>query len=428
MKGQMKLESSYQKKIFLLAIYIMIIIILEILLKQTVMEKSLVFISSIQNSSSKMIITFYEKISLFGTDKIILPIIFILFLKFPLNITHTLFNIFFYCKFFDNVLKLAFASPRPFWINFSLMVKCHSGYGNPSSHCFSSTAFYLSLMHIMIQRNDKKQLNAVYIFGASVLITLIAISRIVLAVHSVDQVLFGILLGISVYFYFFFIEEGNKEIDDNTYIKDFYTIQHQNKKWTKVISTYAIFIAISILFYYIFYSAEMTSKYLETFNGLKCPVKRYGVKLPGEKALVASLNLFGVIGSYYGLIFLGHLKITKSSKLINEYEEKIKNKSTLEKIAHLAFISFVFIFILIFVFKSKRFSFSLKVPLYSFFAGFGLFGIIALFKQILNNEFSEEDGIKLSSLSNDPTIPKKKLNLTQNPEENNDEESSNLIG
>lgn len=172
----------------------------------------------------------------------------------------------------------------------------------------------------------------------------------------------------------------------------------------------------------------MTSKYLETFNGLKCPVKRYGVKLPGEKSLISSLNLFGVIGSYFGIIFLGHLKITKSSKLLNEYEETIKNKSTLEKIGHLAFISFVYIFILIFVFKSKRFSFSLKVPVYSFFAGFGLFGIIALFKQILNSEFSEEDSIKLTSLSNEPTLPKKKKNLSQNLETNNeDEESSNLI-
>lgn len=427
MKGQMKPETTYQQKVFLLTIYIVIITILEILFQQTVIEKSIDFISSIHKTSSKTILTFYEKISLFGTEKIILPIIFISFLKFPLNITYTLFNIFFFSKFFDNVLKLAFASPRPFWIDFSIMVKCHSGYGNPSSHCFSSTAFYLSLMHILIQRNDKKQLNAVYIFVASILITLIGLSRIVLAVHSVDQVLFGILLGIGVYYYFFFIEEGSKEIDDNTYIKEFYTTQHQNRNWKKVISTYAILIGISILFYYVFYSAQMTSKYLETFNGLKCPVKRYGVKLPGEKALVSSLNLFGVVGSYFGIIFLGHLKITKSSQLINEYEEKIKNKSTLEKIGHLAFISFVYIFILIFVFKSKRFSFSLKVPLYSFFAGFGLFGIIALFKQILNSEFSEEDSIKLTSLSNEPTLQKKKLNLDQNPETNNDEESSNLI-
>ena len=186
-------------------------------------------------------------------------------------------------------------------------------------------------------------------------------------------------------------------------------------------------IGISVLCFFAFYNQEMTAKYVSTFSGLKCPVKRYGIKLPSQKALVSTMNLFCVIGSYYGVIFLGYAIINKEFPLINEYDDKIRDKSRLEKIAHFVIVCFFYLFFVVFVFKSKRFAFWLKVPLYEFITGFGLFGIVTLIKIIISGELKDNDSITTVKPTSE-IDSKKRLNLSPNENEDNaDEENSKLI-
>ena len=426
MKSQMK--STPTSKLPYLILYVIISIILAVIFQSSLTQKSLSLISTIHKSSSQTLISFYNKISYFATERIVLPILFACYFKFNLNITFSLFSVYYYSKYFDNILKMIFSSPRPFWLDFSLMVKCHSGYGNPSGHCFCGTAFYLSLAHVLITYNTmRKELNGVIAFATAIMITLIAISRVVLAVHSIDQVILGVLLGAGVYYYFYHVKDSAKEKKDIDFIKENYIQYSEDKFKTKMILYYGIMIGISVLCFFAFYNQEMTAKYVSTFSGLKCPVKRYGIKLPSQKALVSTMNLFCVIGSYYGVIFLGYAIINKEYPLINEYDDKIRDKSRLEKIAHFVIVCFFYLFFVVFVFKSKRFAFWLKVPLYAFITGFGLFGIVTLIKIIISGELKDNDSITTVKPTSE-IDSKKRLNLSPNENEDNaDEENSKLI-
>ena len=111
--------------------------------------------------------------------------------------------------YLHDVIKLFYGDPRPFWINNILFQgECETSYGNPSGHSLNSFYFFLSFCYYInkmknIKNNNKMKiiiyLIAIFISG------LIAFSRLVLGVNSVDQVIYGCALGIWLFLVFAFV-------------------------------------------------------------------------------------------------------------------------------------------------------------------------------------------------------------------------------
>lgn len=104
--------------------------------------------------------------------------------------------------FITNILKIIYQNSRPMWIkeyNIEIL-SCSSGYGNPSGHAFSSTCIYLGFFFFFFRYNYKhinEKLKYAFLVLIIALIALIEYTRFYLNVHSINQLLFGSLLGTS---------------------------------------------------------------------------------------------------------------------------------------------------------------------------------------------------------------------------------------
>ena len=118
--------------------------------------------------------------------------------------------------FIMGIGKNIYASPRPFMSNVNVKaLDCTFGFGNPSGHNMFSTgallAFFLDIFYPMAgevvgQARDKKSalymtLNSLFSAFTLTCIISIALARIYTGAHSIDQVIYGIQLGIWTAFY-----------------------------------------------------------------------------------------------------------------------------------------------------------------------------------------------------------------------------------
>lgn len=105
-----------------------------------------------------------------------------------------------------NTAKLAYHNPRPFWINPEINThgNCDAGYGYPSGHSATAVGTSFALWLDFYASNPCKSavkkiltlLLAIFV-SASVMF-----SRVVLGMHSIDDVCMGALLGLWIAFTF----------------------------------------------------------------------------------------------------------------------------------------------------------------------------------------------------------------------------------
>jgi len=94
----------------------------------------------------------------------------------------------------NNLLKVLFALPRPYWTSTSVHQLAHeSGFGLPSGHAQGAILFWLFLA-LQVPAKRRPLAIAVAIFMAA----LIGLSRIYLAVHFPADVIVGFVLGLAV--------------------------------------------------------------------------------------------------------------------------------------------------------------------------------------------------------------------------------------
>ncbi len=97
------------------------------------------------------------------------------------------------------LLKIAFSLPRPYWIDARVKVfATEASFGFPSSHAQVAASGWLFLAH-------QSKRSWTY-FAATLLIALIAISRVFLGVHFLLDVAGGVLIGVAFLWVFLKIE------------------------------------------------------------------------------------------------------------------------------------------------------------------------------------------------------------------------------
>ena len=99
-------------------------------------------------------------------------------------------------------MKLSYADPRPYWVGQNVLaLQCSSSFGNPSGHSETSMAMamtvWLDYANVLGVTNSRKIITfcLVILFSFS-----IGYSRLILGVHSLDQIIYGLSLGVWIAF------------------------------------------------------------------------------------------------------------------------------------------------------------------------------------------------------------------------------------
>ena len=123
-----------------------------------------------------------------------------------------------------NYLKLFFANPRPYMLNPEIIPHyCSDTFGSPSGHSTIAAVFVIVLFFDIFHGKSKSapRVFSNWLYWPALVFTVywsiaIPYTRMVLGVHSLDQVLFGLSLGVISGFVLHFVVRDNLigHIDD----------------------------------------------------------------------------------------------------------------------------------------------------------------------------------------------------------------------
>ena len=293
-------EFSLKIKIIFITIYFIFMIGIEFFYRDSLFNKSIILQENIQRNPKNIIILKTSKIiSFFGAEFTALFFTMLIFLFMPLNYSLLILQCVIYSSYFTNTMKMIYQSDRPFWRSNILTFYCSKGYGNPSGHSFTSINMYLCLSHIFTKYFRIKRALRIFIFIFFILFSaLIILSRIILAVHSINQVLYGAGLGIGTYFILIHI------IGYHQYTSiEFY--QHiKKKKVKKIYYIFHIFLLLLSVFIYLFTeSKDHTEINEKIFNGIRCKIQPQ-FKMYKNDGLFQALSIMAMIGAQFGIDIL----------------------------------------------------------------------------------------------------------------------------
>ena len=293
---------------------LLILIITEIIYKDSLFKYSLTYEQNIQSSLSEGALKFFEIISFTGDGFFIGLGLFFIFCYFSLIKTILISAGLILIVYLHDLMKLIHSDPRPFWLNTVLFQgKCETSYGNPSGHSLISFYFYLSFSYYLCQIKKIRSNNvlklSIYII-ALFLAALTAFSRLALGVHSLDQVLYGSLLGIFAFLIFAFMFKIY-DMPLKHYLK-FYKIK-------KYINVFIISNAILLILPFLFYSLidiEKDKKKYEQAMSKKCPnIEEY--QFYSKSCLVESFIILLLSGIYSGQFVFWYLISKTKDKIID---------------------------------------------------------------------------------------------------------------
>jgi len=282
---------------------------IEFYYRQRLFDFSLSWIKEQQTNSSETTMKFFKFITEFGSQGLLIPIIVLTYLLLSLNKAYLFLSITILAISVDCIMKMIYGDPRPFWIENSLYKACDGGFGNPSGHSYSSSAFYLTLAHILTDYDFFKKRIYIRIFVYFLFIGLIItilISRLFLGVHSINQILYGSTLGSGLYFLFIHIFQIHAMSGE-----EFFDLFTNQVKLLLIGFFHATMIATSLLVYFLV--TNDTSTYEANLSKL-CPDLNPYRKFNND-GLYGCLTLFALIGAHYGILFM--LYFLKKINIVN---------------------------------------------------------------------------------------------------------------
>ena len=297
-------------KIMFIMIYFSIIILIEKLYRDYLFQVSIPFQENIQKNKNYLIILkISRRISTFGKEKWYFFIYGVIFLLLPLNHSLLALQALIYSSYWTNTLKMVYKSDRPNWRSDYLTFLCNYGYGNPSGHAFTCFTFYLTLAHILIAYWKITGIRKIITFiFFSLFSFFIALSRIIVGAHSINQIIYGYSLGLGFYFILIHIIGYHKYFPNNF-------LHHiKKKKINYIYLCFHLFLFILSVVIYLFTETKDHSDLESTiFNGIRCKIKNPYSKYKNE-GLFKSLNIWCLIGAQLGIYLL--FKFLKASNYV----------------------------------------------------------------------------------------------------------------
>ena len=292
---------------------------------------SLNFEKELQEKSPQIIIIIFKIITKVGGEYLIAVPILLVFIFFSFIKSSVFIAGFMICLQFHSMMKIWYGAIRPFWQNTNLYKGiCDGGFGNPSGHSMVNTYLYLSLFVYIKEINI---LQGKYIFQGFILIFFIVwifsiiFSRIILGMHSLNQVIYGTSLGLI--FFLFFIQVFKLHKMPISYYKKFF------KKTSYISYIFLIILLLSILSIinkFAFNNNINLEKYNDILNKL-CGSDYPNYRRFNNDGLFGSLIIFSILGMYLGQILFWYLIDNKYKRSNNNYKNidgSINNKNNIK--------------------------------------------------------------------------------------------------
>lgn len=323
-----KTFSENKSKNFVILILIPIIIITELFCGNFLFTYSLKFELNLQKNLSNNILLFFKYLTTFGCEYFIVISLIITFLLFSLIQTFIFFFGLTLCIYIQSFMKIIYGDSRPFLENQELFKGvCDGGFGNPSGHAIVSFYSYLLLLYYIINHkyfNEKKIFKIALTLLFWIMLFLVIISRIILGLHSINQIIYGSFLGLLIFIIIIHVFKLDK-ISMIIYRKIY-----QNIKYIFFIS---LFFLISILMPIIFASILNQKNDIDFNNKLNYHCEKlHKFRRFNYDGIFGCLIIIPLIGFYYGQILFWFLldKYYKKNidKINNDYyliDELINN-------------------------------------------------------------------------------------------------------
>ena len=262
-------------KALLLLIFVFTTILSEKFYNQYLFNFTLNEIPSVQRNLPDFLKYFFVIVTFSCYLQFIIPVLLIIFNFCSLQNTYILFNVLFTSTFADNFAKMIYKDPRPFWVDSEIKFwKCEIDFGNPSGHAVCSFSFYLMIFHLIYDNFHKNKsiiFKIMYWVGVLSLLISVLISRVILGAHSFNQVLYGALVGLVVYFLFYHLI-GMQEWKHEDFLACF-----QSGHWFSfffILKYLALVVKAVFLYYFHHYDNKVWEKNLRSI----CPEKPEFVK------------------------------------------------------------------------------------------------------------------------------------------------------
>ena len=338
-------DDNYFKKTFfkrlilniLIIVLSLIAFIVEFFYRKPLFNYSLDFEKNWQENASKATISMFKFFTKIGGEYLMAVPVIIVICFFTLIKSYVYLTGFVFCLQFHSMMKIWYGNKRPFWEEQSLYKGiCDGGFGNPSGHSITTAYLYLTLC---LYYKQTKRLEKNYIILIIILIfclfwmLMIILSRLILGMHSVNQVIYGSSLGVIIFLLIFIVFEIHR-MPVSVYKKFF-----REKKYIYIsISVYLVFIAITIINYFIVKKGFDYDKYNDILDEV-CEKKVAKYRRFNADGLFGSSAIFAMFGMYLGQIIFWYLIENKYKNneinTINEFQSLKKNKTENESIISL---------------------------------------------------------------------------------------------
>lgn len=290
-------------KYILLLLYVIVAVVGEFFYRNPLFEQSIDFEMSWKTNAWEFTKIFYNIITNLGGEYCLIIYLIVIYFFFPLTKSFCFIVGVIVCNFIDNIMKLWFHNPRPFWKEEQLFSNCDGGFGNPSGHSFTSTFTYLGVFKLISQTQivSKHTWLQMTLFLFCVLMIIgIVLSRVILGMHSLNQVIYGCSLGLAVYYLQFHILYMQ-----NMKIESFTKLFTSMKNVIIITVIFVISFLVLLLSYLLIDYSDVIKEYEEKLY-IHCSIyeKEKIYRKFQNDGFFGGLTLFCLMGAYYGQYFL----------------------------------------------------------------------------------------------------------------------------
>jgi membrane-associated phospholipid phosphatase len=297
-------------KIIFISVFTIVTIGVEFAYRRPLFDHSVAIAKSVQKTFG-FSIGFFEVYTWIGVIDYYFYIPLVLLLC-PISYSYTFFIACVLATHFCNYTKMIYGEGRPYLKNEAYSSKGDNeiliggpekGYGNPSGHSFQCTIIFLGLSQMLIDyfKLNKVKSSILYIISA-IIIVLVNFSRVLLGVHSVNQVIFGDCLGFILFFIIYIIFQPHLKEP-----KQFYEIFLKAK--FHIINTICLVISFIYLVVGTVICEQQREKdpyYEELKKRLKELPKYNELKILTPNSVSKCLNIMAYAGANLGMLILAY--------------------------------------------------------------------------------------------------------------------------